>query len=307
MKKRWILAVAGVAAAAGVAVLLRPADKTACVQTQQLKTQRVEQMVTCSGVLEAGGRESVYAGAGCVIGEVLVEEGQAVCAGDALLRVDKTATRGMQSSDRTQAALALAAMPDIVTAPADGIVLKVNAKPGEWLAVQAPCAVLATREDMRVRVRIREKDLPTLRTGLAASVSGDGLGEERYTGVLTEISPAARTTTGGAAVVEGVVTLDAGQSSETLRPGLTAKARIVTAVTEQGVLVPYAAVQEDAHGRYVYVLRNGRACRAALEPVAELADGVLTEDVALSGCTVILEPERVQEGAAVTAQEGAAT
>lgn len=67
------------------------------------------------------------------------------------------------------------------------------------------------------------------------------------------------------------------------------------------------AVQEDAHGRYVYVLRNGRACRAALEPVAELADGVLTEDVALSGCTVILEPERVQEGAAVTAQEGAAT
>ena len=262
--------------------------------------------MSCSGIVEAGSSCPVLAAAGCVLGEVSAQKGQLVQAGDVLAHMDKNASRAAAAQAVGEAAqvLALAAAPETITAPVSGILMAVNASAGDYLSMGEPLAVLAPTDSLRVRVAIREKDLPRLRVGQAVHVRGDGFEKSVYEGELTRISSAGSQTSAGDTVVEGIVTLKEGQADASLRLGLTARAQVVTATAADGLLLPYAAIQEDESGQeYVYLLKDGRAVRHTIAAKTELTRGVLTDDEALTGAVVILEPQKVSDGAAVSAVE----
>ena len=233
MKRKWIGI--GIAVAVLIGVVAAPKPQTAVsVATMVLEPRRVEQTVTCNGAIEAGESQGVFAPLSCVISEVIVRVGQQVKAGDVLATVDKDATRQLIENDR-ELQLLLAAMQEEIRADADGIVVAVKAKAGEILDFTSPCAVIAPRESLQVRVTIREKDLRRLRTDMAVRVSGDGFGQATYEGTLTDIASTA-TASGNGSVVEGVITLKKGQADETLRIGLTAKAAVITKIVEKGLV-----------------------------------------------------------------------
>lgn len=307
MKKGWLVLGILAAAGAGIGLLLHGRQEPPQVPVQTLALRTVEQTVSCSGVVEAGESCGVFPEAACVVSEVLVKKGQAVHAGDVLLRVDKEATRARQTTDGREAAaaLALATMPDGIIAPEDGVVTAVSAAAGQWLEPGSVCVALAPRSAMQIRVAIREKNLPLLQTGQTVYVSGDGFSRSRYRGQLVSISSSARSaSSGGETVVEGVVSLDRGECDDSLRLGLTAKARIVTATAEERAVIPYAAVMADDDGQeYVFLANDGTAQRRNITPEAELPEGVLLsaeESGALNGARVITRPESVTDGAVIT-------
>lgn len=298
MKKRWIVPIV-----LGVGLIALGTNKqgdaqTVRVSTQILQTQTVEQTVSCNGVVEVGECAYVSADMACVLQEVLVEVGQQVKIGDPLLTIDKQATQQMyRSADRVGNALQLATMSDTISSPTDGIVLSVDVADDGLLAVGVPCVTIAPRDALQVRVMIREKLLPSLEVGQTVRVSGAGFDKEVYDGRLTEISSAASANSiGGESVVEGVVTFAKGETDASMRLGLTAKAKVVVSRVEEGLLLPYEAVCEDADGvSYVYLAQDDCAVYTAITPLEQLSGGVLVAEQTLDGSTVILEPELVTQ------------
>ena len=303
MKKRWIWVSVPLVAVVGIGLALGAPKTVVTVKTKPLLPQQVEQTVVCNGAVEAGESEGVFAPFTCVVSAVQVKEGQQVEAGQTLAVIDKEATRRLMGEDPA-AQLVLAAMEEKLTAPTSGVVMAVKAVAGQPLEAGTPCIIIAPRSALQVRISIREKDLPKLKAGLIVHITGDGFRRDRYEGVLTEISSAA-VNGGTGAMVKGVVTLQEDQADETLRLGLTAKAAVVTRTVQDGLVVPYEAVESDSDGMdYVYLLKNGVAVRHNLTVAAQLADGLLLADTALQGAVVILQPEKItDDGMSVDGEE----
>lgn len=297
MKKRWILVL--LVGAIGVGALTLDGDsETVKVTTAVLSSGRVEQTVTCTGVVESAKATGVFLPVPCMIDQVCVKEGDRVKKGDVLAVIDKQATFDTAGNEAVR--LQLAAMAEEVTATKNGVVVAVNAQNGMSLEAGIPCVLLALESDLQVRVCLREKDLQVLRKGMTVRLSGEGFSRPLYYGTLTEIAAAARTDTSAGTVVDGVVKLDEGQSDDSLRLGLTARATVVTAVTEQGIVVPHEAVLSDSQGYYVYLLRDGCARRKNIAVAGQVADGVLLAEQSLEGQTVICQPGKItEEGIAV--------
>lgn len=308
MKKWWILPIAVGVIAAAVSVKRNADTQPISVRMTVLQTQRVEQTVSCNGAIEAGEITGVVAPQTCIVGEVLVEVGQRVKAGDPLITIDKEMTKAMQlSTGRLSEVLSLTVMGDAITAPIDGIVLSVDAINGATVETTIPCVTIAATSGLQVRVIIREKQLPSLEVGQTVRVSGAGFDKEVYCGRLDEISSAASSSTGAEGIVEGVVTLDEGEADESLRIGLSAKAKVVVAAVEKGLLIPYEAIVQDDRESHVYFADGGQATRQTIDPQGEFTGGVLVAQTDWIGRTLILEPDKVSgDGASVrVAQEGA--
>lgn len=290
MKKKWmIVSVVGLAVVAAVvfsAFQRRPVTVSAIT----LQPRRVEQTVSCMGVVETADVTVVALPVECVIQQVHVKAGDRVKKGDPLATVDRDATR--QTIYDSVSLMALAALPDTITAPCDGTVMEVGAKTQQVLEQGVPCALLAADEDVQIRVAIRERDLRSVRQGMRVRITGDGFEKAAYEGVLTGISSAARTDESGT-IVEGVVTLLEGAVDTSLRLGLTARAAIVTSVTENGYVVPYEAVQSDKQGSYVYVWEDGVARRQAIDVAAQVAEGILLQDATLASSQVIRDAQPI--------------
>lgn len=300
MKKWWIWLVVLAVAAGGAGVFLGWPAAPVTVETVRLRPQRVEQTVTCSGVVESAENTGVLLPMACVLEQVSVEAGQQVEKGTVVAVVDKEATRRLLGNNPS-ALMALAAMDAQLTAPETGIVVAVKGVAGETLEAGTPCAVIAPREALQVRIAIREKDLPALETGMRVRVSGDGFTRDSYAGTLSEISSTAGNN-GAGAVVEGVVTLEAEEADASFRLGLSSKAAIVIAVSEEGLVVPYEAVVNRNGTDGVYLLEDGIARRRDIPVLAQLGDGLLLADETLKGAEVILEPKKITgDGMAVQA------
>lgn len=302
MKKRWIFLCLAVAAV-GVGWSRSGAPEPTPVTVVRLARQSVEKTVSCNGTVQAGSSLAVTVETGCVLERVEAQAGQAVTAGEALAQVNKAASRGRQPGRPALEALTLAAMEETVCAPADGILMTVDGREEEWLPAGEALATLAPLSGLEIRVMIPEKQLRQVRVGQTVRVQGDGFAKKAYTGVLSRIAATGTVSSTGDTAVEGIVTLDAGEADASLRLGLTARAEIVTAVTE-GLLLPYEAVQEDAQGvEFVYLAEQGQAVRHDLSETTELKAGVLVADDRLEGRALILNSQSLAEGMAVDGRE----
>ena len=290
MKKRWIFASLS-AVILLATIFTRTTHRPVEVSALTLEPGRVEQTVSCIGVVEASDTTVVALPITCVISQVNVKSGDRVRKGEVLAVVDKEATGKMLFS--TADLMTLAAMTDEITAPCDGTVMEActSKQPLEY---GTPCALLAADEDLQVRVAIRERELRSVKQGMKVRITGEGFEMPYYEGELVKISSTARTDDGGT-VVEGLVTLAEGVFDPSLRLGLTAKAAIVTSVTENGYIVPYEAVLTDEEGSYVYVLNNGQAQRQEIAVAAQVAQGILLGDDSIVSKQIICDAASISD------------
>ncbi len=297
MKKRWFWVVTAMIAAVGIGVWTHRPDTPPAVKTMVLTSSRVEETVSCNGVVEFANGLGVFAPVSCHIQEVCVSEGQRVKKGDVLAIVDKEATYAQAKDPAVQ--VVLAGMQETLTAPEDGIVAEVSAQAGKTLQLGTPCVLLVRPCDVQINIAIREKDLRVLREGMVARISGDGLDKSFYQGVLSEIACTASASS-STTVVAGVVIPDEGVVDDSFRLGLSAKASVITSITEEGYVVPYEAVLADEIGSYVYVLQDGVAQLRRVEGAVQVPSGLLLMDADWEGALIILDPEKVSgDGAAV--------
>lgn len=268
------------------------------VDATEIREVTVYDTVVCTGRVSAAEGLDVYASVPCVAGEVSVEVGDRVKAGDVLLTVDRSATLSMAVSaglSDGQTAAVSASLPQTVTAPADGIVSVVNAARGDTLDTASPCVVLSEGDGVEIAVTLPERALKDVRVGQAVEVRGVAFEKEVYTGVVTDIASSARSRVNGTAsetVVDAAVTLDEGQADDSLLIGLTAKATVTVAAREGVRCVPYDSIAERADGQCgVYRIEAGVA---TWTPVtlgndtphgAEVTSGLQTGDRVVSDAT----------------------
>ena len=170
-------------------------------------------------------------------------------------------------------------------APFDGLVTNVPVREGETVVVgiqNAEGSTLMTLADMSVitaEVKVDETDIVNVRLGQPAEVTVDALPGKSFKGHVTEVGDQALLRTTGIATSQSttgteeakdfkvVVTLD--DSSDQLRPGLSATAKITTAHRPEVLTIPIQAlVERDPDAEKTLAANGGKPKSGVPEPVA---------------------------------------
>jgi HlyD family secretion protein len=135
--------------------------------------------------------------------------------------------------------LELVAAHNIITAPADGVVLTKNIEAGEVVAAGAAIYTLVNPQDIWLRVFIPENQIGRVRLGQGARVTIDTFPGRVFTGRVDEISTRAEFTPGNVQTKEDRVKLVFGvkirleNRDNSLKPGMPADAEILVGQPEE--------------------------------------------------------------------------
>ncbi|MCI8554669.1 MAG: HlyD family efflux transporter periplasmic adaptor subunit [Clostridiales bacterium] len=316
MKKYGVLYTLTLLIIAGI-LLAGNAVKTSVplVEYRLIETCEVEDTILCTGRMESADSEKVFVSVPCIAGEVYVSAGEAVEAGQPLFSLDIGATRqalaasGGSLSSMGLTDQALEKMESEVKAPAAGIVTTLNVVQGELTDTENACAVISSSESLQVAIAISEKSLKKASVGQTVRVSGMAFDKESYQGVLSYIAPSARQQLSGSTmetVVDAVVTLE--ELDESIRPGLSARARIVTGSKPAALVAPYEDVLQDEEGNeYVFLCQEGKAVKRVVVTGGELSQGYEILEGLQEGDRVISAPEeqRLSDGMRVSGRPAA--
>jgi len=188
----------------------------------------------------------------------------------------------------------------VVTAPANGQVLRVVRDSAGPIAVGAPVLELGDPRTLEVVIDVLSSDAARITRGMPVRIEAWG-GDSALRGEVHRIEPSAFTRISALGVEEQRVKVIAGIASPPpgLGDGFRVDARIFTWRGERVLTVPASAVFRDKERWAVYAVEHGRA---RLRPIELGHRGRL--DVELAGLapstTVILHPtDRISDGVAV--------
>lgn len=128
-----------------------------------------------------------------------------------------------------------------LTAPFDGLILAVNASPGEEAA--GIVIEMVDNSSLEVRLSVDEIDLANLTVGQPATVTLEAWPNNPLSATVATIAPQA--TLGPSALVTFDVYLALTDSEQPIMLGMTASAALVTAESRDVLLVPNAAINAD--------------------------------------------------------------
>ena len=195
----------------------------------------------------------------------------------------------------------------ISRAPFDGLVTNVPVREGETVVLgiqNAEGSTLMTLADMSVitaEVKVDETDIVNVSLNQAADVTVDALPGRVFKGHVTEVGDQALLRTTGVATSQSttgteeakdfkvVVTLD--QTTDELRPGLSATAKITTAQKPNALTIPIQAlVQRDTVAEKVLAANAGKPSSG----VAAVPAGAATKPQLVQGVYVLQTDHKKQ-------------
>jgi HlyD family secretion protein len=166
---------------------------------------------------------------------------------EAVVIAEAQVTQAQAAMEQARLALENATL----TAPFDGVVAVVNARPGELTGGGAlPAVVLIDPSRFHIDVKVDEVDVGHVREGQSVEVRLDALPEARLTGRIERIAPVAQAAGG---VVSYDVTIVIEPTTEPLRAGMTATANIVTTELKDVLVVPNRLIRFDRENNKTYV------------------------------------------------------
>jgi HlyD family secretion protein len=246
-KKRTILiaAAAAVLIAAGAAAYYFTAALGSAVPVKMaaLTQGTVRRTVSAPGTVESTSTEQVTNTSGGTVTAIYVSAGDWVDQGKRLAALyDK-------ASESTT----------YVTAPAAGTITAVSVQNGA--AANGSLFTIENTGSLRLRIRIKQADMGTVRTGQAVLIKTDATGDKTYSGTILSIAPtaakAAAPTSGssqsaggstGSPEFEGVVRIDS--DSAGLLIGMKARATIVAEEHQNVFSVDFAALKKNDDGSF---------------------------------------------------------
>lgn len=289
--------------------------------------------------LEARAESQVVAKTSGVALQVLAEEGQAVKAGQVLVRLDaaraalqaaQTAAqvrkleanynRSLQLSkqqlisandldqlkydlENARAANRLANLElsytDVV-APMSGIVASKSIKPGNFVQINTPIFRIVDNSRLEATLNVPERELETLKPGLPVSLQVDALPGKSFPGKVDRVAPVVDANSGTFRVV---CAFDGGG---TLQPGMFGRIRIDYDQRADAVVIPRIALLDDEDPA-VFTVRAGKAARVPVKlgyvdgEWAEVRSGLKVGDPVVTAGKVAL-----REGSLVQVLNGAA-
>ena len=163
--------------------------------------------------------------------------------------------------DQAKLAYGNAAENTVLRSPISGFVTAKNYDNGDMTSPQLPVVVIQQIAPVKAVIGVSEQYYSYLKKGAAATLSVDALGEETFSGIVTNIFPTLDPVTHTVSTEIEVVNKDL-----KLRPGMYARVHLDFG-TKEALTVPDKAIvrQAGSGARYVYVFSGGKAVYRAVE------------------------------------------
>ena len=158
-----------------------------------------------------------------------------------------------------------------VRAPLDGVVAKLNVKPGDPASSSTAIATLVAKQKI-AEVSLNEVDVAKVEVGQKSTLTFDAVPELTITGEVVEIETIGTVSQG---VVSYNVKIGFDTQDERIKPGMSAAAAIITDVKQDVLMVSNSAVKSSGQGAYVEVLQDGQPQRRSVQ--IGLANDTMTE------------------------------
>jgi len=189
-----------------------------------------------------------------------------------------------------------------LTAPASGTVASVTVSAGDFATQSMPPVTIVDTETLILQVPLTEYEVTRVSAGEEITLSVDAL-ERDYTGTVEWVSPAMEQRTQSYYARVRVDNTDG-----KLRPGMYARADIVTGQADNAVLLPKEALVREDSATYVYKIEEGAAKRVAV--TLGLDDGYTVQVLTgvHAGDSVVVKGQAyLNDGIAIEIVEGAAS
>ncbi|MDR7387076.1 MAG: efflux RND transporter periplasmic adaptor subunit [Armatimonadota bacterium] len=183
----------------------------------------------------------------------------------------------------------------VVRSPVQGVVAQRSVDPGDTVTPSARLLQLVRVEPAVVVVTVPERELLALRPGTFVEVTADALGDRRFAGRVVRVGPVLSPDTRTAEV-----RVEVSNPRGDLKPGMTARVRVVLGRREGVVTVPVQAVVRQGERTVVFVVEDGVA--RAREVTLGLSDGVRVElrgGVRAGESVVVAGQETLRDGVPV--------
>lgn len=264
--------------------------KAVPVEVAPLGRGPIEEVLRFSTNLEAEQAVGVYSQAARQVVDLLVEEGDRVAKGQALLRlqddeqrlqvakVEGQLAKARREYDRQKRLFEGSLIPEQdfntatyelrqlelqleeaqrqlsyteVRAPIRGTITRRLVNLGDQITVNQHLFDMVDFDSLVARVYVPEKELARLEEGLPARLVVPALGGAEYRGRVERLAPIVDPQSGTIKVTVGI------PEWQGLRPGLYVDVALVTAVHEEALLVPKRALVYDQDRTFVYRLLQG--------------------------------------------------
>ena len=143
----------------------------------------------------------------------------------------------------------------LLTAPADGEVIRRDGEVGQYLAVGQALFYLACCAPLRVSADVDEEDIPRVRVGQKVVLRADALPGRSFDGEVNDVTPK------GDPVARTYRVRVRLTDPEQFRIGMTVDANLIVAERQDALLVPTSAVIKGA----VWVVREGHLAHQAVQ------------------------------------------
>lgn len=278
--------------------------------------------------LEPRAESQVVAKTSGVALQVLVEEGQKVVAGQALVRLDpdrprlalaqaeaqlrklennyQRATRlvGQQlvsaaevdqlkyDMANARAAYNVAALElsyTTVVAPISGVVASRSIKDGNFVQINTPIFRIVDDSRLEATLNVPERELATLKAGQPVTLQADALPGRQFSGKVDRVAPVVDSGSG----TFRVVCAFSGTDAESLQPGMFGRIRVDYDQRADALVVPRLALLDDGDPA-VFLVRDGKVARVPVKlgyaegPWVEVRDGLKEGDRVVTAGKVAL-------------------
>lgn len=184
--------------------------------------------------------------------------------------------------------------------PYSGVISSIQVKPKDVVNSEACVCTISSSDQLQVKAKINEAKVSDVKVGQRVIISGNGFKNSEYQGHVSKISNEATQVlnpTGQETVVEVIILIDS--SAEDVKPGFTAKCKIVTEEKNGLIVIPYESVKQDKQGRdfvYTFSSQDNKAVKTFIKLGRDFENGVEI----LSGLTfedrIVTDPESVCDG-----------
>jgi membrane fusion protein (multidrug efflux system) len=137
---------------------------------------------------------------------------------------------------------------------------------GDYISPQIPLLQVIDMDVVEVVVRIPERDIGRISTGLRAEVEVISYSERVFRGKVDELSPVVEPIS---RTREARIRID--NAGHALKPGMFGKVKIVIRRSSDAILIPVAALVERDDRRVVFKVNNEKA--ALVDPEIDIKEG----------------------------------
>ena len=174
--------------------------------------------------------------------ELAIKEASASDSDVALAQADVLSAKG--SLKKAQALYG----DNIIVAPEDGTVTKVDIEYGELASANQPVVLLEDIDNLYVEALINESSIIFLEEGQEVEISFDAINDKSFRGVLSHIDPSATTDDG---VVNYKVKVLIDEFDASVKPGMNAEISVIVSKKDDVLYIPRASVLDKNGVNYV--------------------------------------------------------